>query len=185
MAIIQLPNVFAQSCKQSYKFIRINTRLFSLNFVVILGRRGIEQGASPELAVRISFVFFLSLYAYDITNGVKSRAELEAIANELQASLKEVRLEMQVGHNGGASKTVAMFIPAHGYSAQDGDTFNVIFNSGRTITFVEKFSYLGNMVASDLSDRPDVTHRINKASGALCALRQELFGTNYASYVAK
>ncbi len=49
-------------------------------------------------------VFFLSLYADDIANGVESRAELEAIANELQASLKEVGLEMHVGHNGGASK---------------------------------------------------------------------------------
>ena len=82
---------------------------------------------------------------------------------------------MHVGHNGGAFKTVAMFIPAHGCSAQDGDTYNVILNSGGTITFVEKFSYLGSLVASDLSDRPDVSHRINKASEAFGALRKELF----------
>ena len=77
---------------------------------------------------------------------------------------------MHVGHNGEASKTVAMFIPAHGCTAQDGDTSNVILNSGGTITFVEKFSYLGSWVASDLSDRPDVTHRIKKTSGAFGAL---------------
>ena len=54
----------------------------------------------------------------------------------------------------------------------------MILNSGGTIApFVEKFSYLGSLVASDLSDRPDVTHRINKASGAFGALRKELFGT--------
>ncbi len=40
-------------------------------------------------------MFFLSLYTYDIANGVESRAELEAIANKLQASLKEVGLEMR------------------------------------------------------------------------------------------
>ena len=92
---------------------------------------------------------------------------------------------MHVGHNGGASKIVAMFIPAHGCSGQDGDTYNVILNSGGTITFVEKFSYLESLVASDLSDRPDVTHRINKASGAFGALQKELFGTKYAYYEAK
>jgi hypothetical protein len=61
-----------------------------------------------------------------------------------------------------------MFIPAHGCSAQDADTSN----SGGTITFVGKISYLGSLVASDLSDRPDVTHRINEAAGAFGALQQ-------------
>jgi hypothetical protein len=61
----------------------------------------------------------------------------------------------------------------------------VTLNSGGTITFVEKFSYLGSWIASDLSDRLDVTHRINEASGAFGALRKELFGTKYASYKAK
>ncbi len=70
-------------------------------------------------------------------------------------------------------------------SAQDGNTSNVALNSGGTITFVEKFSCLGNWVASDLTDRFDVTHRINKASGAFGALRKEFFGTKYASYEAK
>jgi hypothetical protein len=132
-------------------------------------RAGRVAGARSENVGELSFVFFLSLFADDIANGVESRAELEAIANELQASLpvKEVGLEMHVGHNGGASKIVAMCIPAHGCSAQDGDISNLILNSGGTITFVEKFSYLGSLVASDLSDRSDVTHRINKASGFL------------------
>jgi hypothetical protein len=66
-----------------------------------------------------SFVFFLSLLADDIANGVESRAELEAIANELQASLVEAGLAIHVGHNGGVSTSVAMVIPAHGCSAQD------------------------------------------------------------------
>ncbi len=64
-------------------------------------------------------MFFLSLYADDIANGVESRAELEANANELQATLFEAGLATHVGHNGRASKTVALLIPAHGYSAQD------------------------------------------------------------------
>ena len=148
-------------------------------------RAGRVAGACSENVGEFSFVFFLSLYADDIANSVESRAELEAIANELEASLIDSGLAMHVGHNGGASKTVAMFIPAHGCSAQDGDTSIVTLNSGGTISFVEKFSYLGSWVASDLSDRLDVTHRINKASGAFGALRKELFGTKYASYEAK
>ena len=118
-------------------------------------------------------------------SGVESRAELEATANELQATSIEAGLAIHIVHNEGASKTVALFIPAHGCSAQAVDTSIVTLNSGGTISFVEKFSYLGSWVASDLSDRLDVTHRINKASGAFGALRKELFGTKYASYEAK
>ena len=148
-------------------------------------RAGRVAGARSENVGEFSFVFFLSLYADDVANGVETRAELEAIANELQATFIEFGLAIHVGHNGGASKTVAMFIPAHGCSAQDGDKSNVTLNSGGTVGFVDKFLYLGSWLASDLSDRSDVTHRINKASGAFGALRKELFGTKYASYEAK
>ena len=133
-------------------------------------RAGRVAGARSRNVGKFYFVFFLSLYADVIANGAKSRAELEAIANELQASSKEVGLEVHVGHSGGAFKTVATSIPAHGCSAQDGDTSNAILNSGGTITLVEKFSYLGNLIASELSDRLDMTLCINKASWAFGAL---------------
>jgi hypothetical protein len=51
------PKYFAQSRKQSSKFKMRNILLFSLNFDVTLCRRGIEQGASPELAARMSAIF--------------------------------------------------------------------------------------------------------------------------------
>jgi hypothetical protein len=51
-------------------------------------RAGRVAGARCENVYKFSFVFFLSLYADDIANGVESRAELEAFANELLASLK-------------------------------------------------------------------------------------------------
>jgi hypothetical protein len=70
-------------------------------------------------------------------------------------------LQCTLDTTGGASKTVVMFIPAHGCSAQDGDTSIVTLNSGGTISLVEKFSYLGSWVAFGLSDRLDVTRRIN------------------------
>ena len=65
-----------------------------------------------------------------------------------------------VGHNGGPSKTVAMFIPAHGSSNQDGDKSNIVLSSGSDIGFVDKFPYLGSLLASDLSDRHDVKPRV-------------------------
>jgi hypothetical protein len=49
-------------------------------------RTGRVAGARSENVGDFSFVFFLSLYADDIANSVESRTELEAIANELQAS---------------------------------------------------------------------------------------------------
>jgi hypothetical protein len=106
-------------------------------------RAGRVAGACSENVGEFSFLIFLSLYADDIANCVESRAELEAIANELEASLIDPGLAMHVGYNGGAYTTVAMFIPAHGCSAQDGDTSIVTLNSGGTILFVEKFRILG------------------------------------------
>ncbi len=43
----------------------------------------------------------------------------------------------------------------------------------------------GSMIASDLLDRLDVTHRIIKAPGAIGALRKGLFGTKCACHEAK
>ncbi len=118
-----------------------NTRLFTLNFVVTLGWRGVEQGASPEIAVRMSanFLSCSSSVFMQMTKPIVSKAVPSL--KRLQTSCRllfEVGLEMNIRHHGGTSKTVAMFIPAHGCSAQDGDTSNVILYSGGTITFVEK-----------------------------------------------
>ncbi len=46
-------------------------------------RAGRVAGARSENVSEISFVFFFSLYTYDIANNLESRAQLEAIANEL------------------------------------------------------------------------------------------------------
>ncbi len=102
--------------------------------------RGIRKQYSPERAQGKGDGFQKLICASTALHSKSESAELEAIPNKLQASLKEVGLEMHVGHNGGASKTAAMSIPAHGCSSQDGDTSNAIRNSGGIITFFEKSS---------------------------------------------
>ncbi len=107
------------------KFTRINTRQFTFNFVETHGRgkerRGEWGGQTESVAGACSgndgefyFVFFFSVYADNLANSVKSRAELEATANELQAILTEFRLAIHVRHIARSSNTVAMFVRAHG-----------------------------------------------------------------------
>jgi len=80
---------------------------------------------------------------------------------------------MHVGSDGKRSKTEAMYCPARNEDYGDGDTSDLVLDCGGTVSFMEKFVYLGSLLHRDLKDKHDVDARIKKASQAFGALRDK------------
>ena len=112
-----------------------------------------------------SFEIWCSLYADDAGLPQNKRNELLIAANDVDDHLQLFGLFMHVGRGGMRAKTEALFLRARG-SNTDGDTSDLILNSGGTVSFCSQFTYLGSIVHEDLSDKHDVANRIKKATAA-------------------
>ena len=84
-----------------------------------------------------------------------------------------------------------MFCPAPVHTYTDAATFDgadlsdVQLPGGRSMHFVQRFCYLGDIVASDCGDAHAVDARIESAGKAFGALRKCVFACTYVSPAAK
>ena len=143
-----------------------------------IGERGGKvSGTDWTNQGEFTFSFWASLYADDAATPVASRAALLAATNATYDHLRKFGLLMHVGRDGKRSKTEAMYCPARNEDYGDGDTSDLLLDCGGTVSFTEKFVYLGSLLHRDLTDKHDVDARIKKASQAFGALRDKIFSS--------
>ena len=101
-------------------------------------------------------------------------------------------MEVHSGNGTAAkSKSEFMFCPAPAHTYTDAATFDgadlsdVQLPGGRSMHFVQRFCYLGDIVASDCGDAYAVDARIESAGKAFGALRKCVFACTYVSPAAK
>ena len=140
-------------------------------------RGGKVSGTDWTNQGEFTFSFWASLYADDAAIPLASRAALLAATNATYDHLRKFGLLMHVGSDGKRSKTEAMYCPARNEDYGDGDTSDLVLDCGGTVSFTEKFVYLGSLLHRDLTDKHDVDARIKKASQAFGALRDKIFSS--------
>ena len=140
-------------------------------------RGGKVSGTDWTNQGEFTFSFWASLYADDAATPLASRAALLSATNAIYDHLRKFGLLMHVGSDGKRSKTEAMYCPARNEDYGDGDTSDLVLDCGGTVSFTEKFVYLGSLLHRDLTDKHDVDARIKKASQAFGALRDKIFSS--------
>ena len=88
---------------------------------------------------------------------------------------------MHTGTTSSKSKTEVLRIPKQKISSSSANTAPITLTDGTRITFTTKFTYLGTIVTSDLSDNEDISNRIAKATRIFGFLRSLIFGNPYLS----
>ena len=76
--------------------------------------------------------------------------------NAIYDHLRKFGLLMHVGTDGKRSKTEAMYCPARNEDYGDGNTSDLVLDCGGTVSFTEKFVYLGSLLHRDLTDKHGV-----------------------------
>ena len=136
-------------------------------------RGGKVSGTDWPNQGEFTFSFWASLYADDAATPLASRAALLPATNAIYDHLRKFGLLMHVGSDGKRSKTEAMYCPARNEDYGDGDTSDLVLDCGGTVSFTEKFVYLGSLLHRDLTDKHGVDARIKKAPQAFGALRDK------------
>ena len=146
------------------------------------------------------FVINESLYADDAANFKVSRADLELDVPAEAAHLTACGLQMHSGSATAPSKTECMFFPKQArcysdfdpvtgdslcYDGADFSNVSVSTADGTFVSFCTTFCYLGSILSMDLSDLPDVQHRIRKATAAFFMLGDVLFKNRRVSRATK
>ena len=93
-------------------------------------------------------------------------------------TLEKFGLQMHTGTQDKKSKTEILHIPRR-TSTTPTDTSPIILSDGTRITFCNRFTYLGSIITSTLSDEDDINHRITKATQAFGSLRSLIFCNPY------
>jgi len=175
----KLFNFVMQACLESLgESWQAGSLKFHTNTKISGARGGKVLGNNWRKSGEFSFEIWCSLYANDAELPQNKRNKLLIAANDVDDHLQLFGLLMHVGRGGMRAKTEALFLPARGRNT-DGDTSDLILNSGGTVSFCSQFTYLGSIVHEDLSDKHDVANRIKKATAAFGALRKPIFGTKY------
>ena len=133
-----------------------------------------------------TFVFYRSLYADDGAFLLTSRADVDVALPRMFSVLKAFGLSMHVGRNGLKAKTEAVFYPsaAKAKNPDPLDTRDIEVDGG-TVSFTDKFRYLGSIIADTLTDDAECDARISAASKAFGALKTQLFGVRHIRTRAK
>ena len=132
-------------------------------------KRGIEK-----------FHLWISLFADDCGLVFETREDLIKGANYLFHHLAKFGLQMHIGRNGGASKTEAMYFPSKDQKYEDGDTSNFNVDDGY-VSFTDTFRYLGSLIHNSLTSQADINNRIENASKAFGAIKEEILGNRKIS----
>ena len=152
--------------------------------VILHGRKGVGE----EFHVNDSY------YADDAALLKVSREDLQQDIPEDDVHLRKAGLEMHAGKWLAdavlPSKTEAMFFPKQDICYEDCDpvdgispTFDgvdltdivVSASAGTFVPFCKEFCYLGSMLSMDLTDVPDVRHRVRKGFGCFFMLKVPVF----------
>jgi hypothetical protein len=137
-----------------------------------------EHGRLLAQDCKAKGTFFEILYLLYVDDGTflfDSREALEKGANRIYQHFARFGLKMHIGHEGGKSKTEAMYISPS--LKEDEEKLlepnlepRIPVHDG-FITLTEDFRYLGSIISSDLRDELEITTRIKKASAQIGALR--------------
>ena len=120
------------------------------------------------------YELWASLFADDCALLFNSREDLVIGANYLFHHLRKFGLLMHIGIGDIASKTEAMFFPAPRQAHSSGDQTNFSVAHG-FVTFTNEFKYLGSLVHYTLTSDADIAYKIDKATAAFGALRENFF----------
>ena len=136
--------------------------------------RGRLTSQNPS-AKGTAFTHWLSLYVDDSAFILPTREDATKTANLTLNHLKRFGLQMHTGSIDKKSKTEVLFVPKRSEQNKPTDLSPIILSNGTQITYTKRFTYLGSVIASDLSDDPDITLRISKANQAFGSLRSLIF----------
>jgi hypothetical protein len=146
---------------------------------IITGRKHSTKGFSK-------FDFWRSLYADDGAFLLTSRNDLDEAVPVIFNTLKAFGLTMHVGRDGKTAKTEAVFYPsAEKAKNPDPDDVADIGVDGGTVSFSQKFKYLGSYIADNLKDDAECDSRISAASKAFGALKKQFFNVRGVETRAK
>ena len=140
----------------------------------------VVSGRPIQTCSEIDFSFDKSLYADDEAKLFATRPELLEGMQLTYSVFKRFGLTCHVGHNGGKSKTEAVYFPPPGTLYKDADTSPLLINTGvdiGEIPFNHTFKLLGSTLADNLKDSTEVELRIKSAQGAFSAIRKQFFST--------
>ena len=132
-----------------------------------------------------------SEYADDTGMAFCSRADVVEQAPKLLDHFEAWGMEIHSGTVSKASKTEVLFCAAPPQCYTDRATYDnadlsdITLPRGRHLPVVDRFSYLGDIIARDGSDALAVDARRNKGSKAFGALRGCVFASSSVSYAAK
>ena len=150
---------------------------------VLTGRRPATRGED--------FTVSDSEYADDTGLPFESRADVEEQTPELIVHFGRWGMEIHTGTETKSSKSEVLFCaaPRGCYSdpstCDNVDLSDIKLPGGRLMGVVDKFCYLGSIVARNGSDALDVNSRLQSAAKAFGALRKCVFTSNSVSRQAK
>jgi hypothetical protein len=132
------------------------------------------------------YSFYRSLYADDGAFLLNTRREVDCTVPLMFNVLRAFGLSMHVGRNGQKAKTEAVFYPSAAKIKNPDplDTQDIEVDGG-TVSFTDKFKYLGSIIADKLTDEAECDARISAASKAFGALKTQLFGVRHICTRAK
>ena len=109
----------------------------------------------------------------------------------LHAHLQRYEMLMHVekraseSSEGSKSKTEAVYVPRKDTPIDEIQSnsvnFDLFCDGGGYISFINKFCYMGTIISSNLSDKPDITQMILQASKAFSSLRSSVYATKSSS----
>ena len=120
-----------------------------------------------------------------------TRADLNEQTAPLMLHFARWGMEVHSGDGTKDSKSEVLFCPKPAHMYENATTFDgadlsdLQLPGGRSMPIVQKFCYLGDIVASDCGDAHAVDARIESAGKAFGALRKCVFASTYVSPAAK
>jgi hypothetical protein len=134
------------------------------------------MGRSYKSKKYSEFDFHRSLYADDGAFLLTSRVDVERAVPVIFRVLEAFGLTMHVGRGGKQAKTEAVFYPSAEKlkSPNPSDTSDLMVDGG-TVSFTDKFKYLGSIIADNLKDDAECDARISAANKAFGAIKQQYF----------
>ena len=153
---------------------------------VLTGRRHTTKGECFELND--------SEYADDTAVLFDSRSTAAKYCPLLVRHFKEYGMEIHSGDErdlSKMSKTEILFVAASPSAYRDQSTYDNVdlgvipLGNRKFFPVVDKFCYLGSILARDCSDDKDVQARIDRASGAFGSVRKEIFTNRNINFEAK